>query len=45
MGHLLKTCPQTQIIHIAFQWQKRQILGKVALKIGLAGKVNIDENF
>ena len=26
-------------------WQKRQIFGKVGLKIGLSGKVNIDENF
>ena len=23
MGHLLKTCPQTQLIYIALQWPKK----------------------
>ena len=45
MGHVLKTCPLSQLIHIVLQWQKRQTFGKVGLKIGLAGEVNNDEHF
>ena len=45
MKHLLKTCPLTQLMHIALWWQKRQIFRNASLKIGPARKVNKDEKF
>ena len=45
MGHLLKTCPLTQHIHIASTGKKKQSFGKWASKLAWRGRQTLMKIF